>query len=150
MTLKERQKQSDYIIPEPPLASLLEEPGTKYNLEERLIRFSLIIIEISESLPDTKTGNHFGSQILRSGTSPAFNYGEAQAAESRADFIHKIKICAKELKETRVGLKIILQKPLIQNQTITDRALKECNELIAIFTKSIETAKKNNSKQSKR
>ena len=69
-------------------------------------------------------------------------YGEAQAAESRADFIHKMKILLKELRETRISLRIINEKPIVKNLKV-EAALKECNELIGIFTKSIETAKKN-------
>ncbi|MBS4029275.1 MAG: four helix bundle protein [Ignavibacteriales bacterium] len=115
-----------------------------YDLEERLIQFALGIISLVEKLPDNKIGNHIGGQILRSGTSPALNYGEAQAAESKTDFIHKMKICLKELRETRVSLKIIIRKPLVNNITEAETLLKECSELISIFAKSIDTAKKNN------
>ena len=76
----------------------------KYDLEDRLIEFSLLIIDIVEKLPNTRAGNHIGGQLIRCGTSPAFNYGEAQVAESRDDFIHKMKICLKELKETLIAL----------------------------------------------
>lgn len=112
-------------------------------LEERLIQFSLSIIEIVEQLPKTKVGNYIGGQIVRSGLSPSFNYGEAQVAESRTDFIHKMKIALKELKETLVTLKIVQRKPLISNSKMIDALIKECGELISIFVKSIETAKKN-------
>lgn len=115
----------------------------KYDLEDRLIEFSLLIIEIVELLPDNKVGNHIGGQLLRSGSSPAFNYGEAQSAESRSDFIHKMSVCLKELRESRIALKIILRKPLLNQTEKVERALKECNELIAICVKSISTAKKN-------
>ena len=94
-------------------------------------------------LPSDKIGNHIGGQLLRSGTSPALNYGEAQSAESKNDFIHKMKVCLKELKETRVALKIIIRKPLIKENKILDKGLNENEELIAIFGKSIETAKRN-------
>ena len=115
----------------------------KYDLEERLIQFALGIISLVEKLPDNKTGNHIGGQILRSGTSPALNYGEAQAAESKSDFIHKMKICLKELRETRVSLKIIIRKPLVKNDTDAETLLSECSELISIFAASINTAQKN-------
>ena len=72
----------------------------KFDLEERLIDFAVRIIRTAESLPKTRAGNHISGQIIRCGTSPASNYGEAQSAESRADFIHKIRICLKELRET--------------------------------------------------
>ena len=73
----------------------------KSDLEERLISLAVLIIEIVESMPNTKAANHLGGQLLRSGTSPALNYGEAQSGESRNDFIHKIKIAAKEAEETK-------------------------------------------------
>ena len=70
----------------------------KHDLEERLINFSVLIIEIIEAMPDTKAANHLAGQLLRSGTSPALNYGEAQSGESRRDFIHKIKNSLKRIK----------------------------------------------------
>jgi four helix bundle protein len=118
----------------------------KYDLEERLIEFSLLILDIVEKLPDTKSGNHFAGQLLRSGTSPALNYGEAQVAESRNDFIHKMKICLKELKELYIALQIIKRKPLITEYPNLDLCISECKELIAIFLKSIETANLNSKK----
>jgi four helix bundle protein len=121
----------------------VSEDNKKYDLEERLIRFSLQIIDIVEMLPNTRTGNHIAGQTLRSGTSPAFNYGEAQVAESRDDFIHKMKICLKELKETHVALQIIRRKPLVKDLIKADNAIAECKELISIFVRSVETAKKN-------
>ncbi len=75
-------------------------------LEERLIDFAVIIVSVVEALPNSKAGNHIANQLIRSGTSPAPNYGEAQSAESRKDFIHKMKISLKELRETMVWLKI--------------------------------------------
>jgi len=85
----------------------MSEGNEKYDLEERLIQFALLIIDIVEMLPNTRAGNHIAGQLICSGTSPAFNYGEAQVAESRDDFIHKMKICLKELKETHIAVQII-------------------------------------------
>lgn len=116
----------------------------KYDLEDRLIDFAIRISEIVESLSNTKLGNHIGGQLIRCGTLPALNNGEAQSAESKNDFIHKLKVILKELRETRICLKIIIRKPLLKPERIND-ILKENNELIAIFLKSIETAKKRNS-----
>ena len=115
----------------------------QFDLEERLIQFALLMIATVELLPSTKIGGHIGGQLLRSGTSPAFNYGEAQVAESRDDFIHKMKICLKELKETHVALQIVKRKPLVSDQNKMDKTIAECKELISIFVKSIETARKN-------
>jgi four helix bundle protein len=117
--------------------------NTKYDLEERLIDFAVIITDIVEALPNTRLGNYIAGQLVRSGLSPALNYGEAQSAESRNDFIHKMKIILKELRESMISLKIVERKE-IYNIEKTIAAKSECNQLIAIFVKSIETAKKNN------
>ncbi len=114
----------------------------KFDLQDRFVEYAVNIIKLSETLPNTKTGNHVRSQILRSGTSPAPNYGEAQSAESKADFIHKLKISLKELRETEVWLKIIHKSGLINLETVKP-ILKETDELISILFASIETAKKN-------
>lgn len=114
----------------------------KYDLEDRLIKFAIVILEVCELLPNSKAANNLEYQLSKSGTAPALLYGEVQAAESRNDFIHKMRILLKELRETRICLRIINEKPVIRNPGV-DLALKECNELIGIFTKSLETAKKN-------
>ena len=116
------------------------------DLEDRLVEFAVRIIAVVEALPDTKAGRHVAGQLVRSGTSPAPNYGEAQAAESRNDFIHKMKVCLKELRETLIWLKIIKRKPLAVPDRL-DALLTECDELIAIFVKSISTAQKNKARE---
>jgi len=115
----------------------------KFDLEERLIDFAVLIINVTDNLTNTKAGNHLQGQLIRSGTSPALNYGEAQSGESRKDFIHKIKIVLKELRETLVGLKIIYKAKLYKDDKNLQFAMKENNELISIFVKSVETAQKN-------
>lgn len=112
----------------------------KYNLEERLIDFVLLMDEITDSLPATRLSNHLASQIVRSSTSPALNYGEAQSAESQKDFIHKMQVILKELRETKICLKIIIRKLYIDTQN-TKPVLIENEELIAIFAQSVKTAK---------
>jgi four helix bundle protein len=99
--------------------------------------------EIVELLPKSRTGNYIAGQLIRSCHSPAFNYGEVQAAESRSDFIHKMKIVLKELKECRIAIKIIRQKCLIKLSEKLNAASKETEELIAIIAAGIETAKRN-------
>ena len=116
---------------------------SKYDLQERLIDFSIAIILLVESMANTKAANHIGGQVLRLGTSPAFNYGEAQSAESRKDFIHKMKVCLKELRETQVGLKMTYRLKIANSEQEVEQSLKECSELVAIFVKSIETAERN-------
>ncbi len=115
----------------------------KRDLEERLISLSVIIIEIVESMPNTRAANHLGGQLLRSGTSPALNYGEAQSGESRNDFIHKIKIVLKDLRETLICLKIIYRTGLYTSEEKLKTGLKETDELVAIFVKSTKTAMDN-------
>ncbi len=118
-----------------------------FDLEDRLINFAVRIIRIAESLPKTKTGKHISGQILRSGTSPAPNYGEAQSAESRSDFVHKMKISLKELRETKVWLQIIIKAELIKPVTTVSPLLDETNQLISIFVTSVTTAKNNKTKK---
>jgi four helix bundle protein len=111
-------------------------------LEERLIDFAVTIVGVVESLPNSKAGNHIANQLIRSGTSPAPNYGEARSAESRKDFVHKMKISLKELRETMIWLKIIARKCLGHCSGIPE-AIAECDELIAIFVSSTRTADEN-------
>jgi four helix bundle protein len=114
----------------------------KYDLDERLINYSVLILDIVDVLPDNKGASHLANQIVRSGTAPALMYGEAQSAESRRDFIHKMKLALKELRETYNCLKIISRKNYASNEKTTV-AINESNELISIFVRSIATATKN-------
>jgi four helix bundle protein len=120
-----------------------EKGSKKFDLLDRLIQYSVRIINVSEQLPNTISGKHIALQILRSGTSVAANYGEAQSAESRADFIHKLKVSLKELRETEVWLRIIEKAELMESTSKLASLLKETNELISILFKSIDTARKN-------
>ena len=119
---------------------LVKEGG--YDLEDRLIDYAVRIIRLTEALPNTKAGTHVAGQILRSGTSPAPNYGEAQSAESAADFIHKLKIALKELRETLIWLKIISRASMIKSTASLAPLLQETDELIAILYASVKTAGK--------
>jgi len=112
----------------------------KYDLETRLIDFAVQIIGLPVSLPNSRTGSHLANQLVRSGTSPALNYGEAQSAESRKDFIHKMKVVLKELRETSISLRIINRAGLVESIPSPAGVLDECCELIAIFAKSLQTA----------
>ncbi|MDH3322703.1 MAG: four helix bundle protein [Flavobacteriaceae bacterium] len=115
----------------------------KFDLEERLVDFSVLIIDIVNEMPNSKAGNHLSGQLVRSGTSVALNYGEAQSGESRRDFVHKMKIVLKELRETFICLKIIHRTNLFKTESKILNAKNENNELISIFVKSIETAQNN-------
>jgi len=109
-------------------------------LEERLIDFAVRVINLSASLPKTAAGKHIAGQILRSGTSPAPNYGEARGAESHADFIHKLRIVLKELNETSIWLRIIERSELLRKELIKD-IVAENKELCRIFATSLRTAR---------
>lgn len=108
-----------------------------------MVDYTCRMIEVVEALPNTRSGNYIAGQLVRSCHSPTFNYGEAQAAESNKDFIHKIGVVLKELKECRTALKVIIKKEMIQPVSKLQPVYKETEELVAIMAKSISTAKKN-------
>ena len=124
-----------------------DDRGRKFDLEERLLEFASAVIDLSEKLPPSRAGNHVAGQILRSGTSPYSNHGEAESAESRDDFIHKLKICLKELRETRRWARLIERKHWARDDTTLNFVLSESEELIRIFMSSIRTAQLNAWKQ---
>jgi four helix bundle protein len=114
------------------------------DLEDRLIDFSVAVIAAVEALPNAKAPNHIASQLVRSGTSPAPNYAEARSAESRRDFVHKMKVALKELRETLVWLKVIDRKGYCETGMM-ETTMNENDELISIFVSSIKTARDNDS-----
>ena len=109
-------------------------------LESRLIAFAVRVIKLTGHLPDSPAGKHLARQILRSGTSPAPNYGESRSAESAADFVHKLSIVLKELNETMIWLKLIIGSGLMKPSTIED-ILDENEQLARIISASIKTAR---------
>ena len=109
-------------------------------LEERLIDFAVRIVKLAAILPRTAAGRHIAGQIMRSGTSPAPNYGEARGGESPADFIHKVRIVRKELNETSIWLRIIERSQILKSELLTD-IISENSELCKIFTASLKTAR---------
>ena len=113
------------------------------DIQERLIDFAVLIIDISAKLPKTSAGKHIADQIMRSGTSPAPNYAEARSAESAKDFIHKLKVALKELNETKVWLQIIKRSSIVQDEENVE-LYKECDELCRIINASVKTAIKRN------
>ena len=115
----------------------------EFDLEDRLLDYSAEIIRVTERLPSTRAGNHVAGQLLSSGTSPFPHHGEAQSAESRRDFIHKMKVCLKELREAKRWLRLIHRVPLLKPASRVDRLLDETEELVKIFAASIRTAERN-------
>ncbi len=119
----------------------MEKP--KYDLEDRLVKYTCRMTDVVEALPNSRAGNNIAGQLIKSCHAPTFNYGEVQAAESRNDFIHKLGIVLKELKECRTPLKFIIKKELIKPIEKLQGIFKESEELITIIAKSIGTAKSN-------
>jgi four helix bundle protein len=114
----------------------------RFNLEDRLLDFSARIIRLVDALPNTRAANPLAGQILRSGTSPYGNHGEVEAAESRKDFIHKLKVCLKELKETRRWLRLVKKSKMLPEKNMVP-ILAESEELVRIFFAGVQRAEKN-------
>jgi four helix bundle protein len=114
-----------------------------YDLEERLLEYAARIIRLTEQMNRSPAGLHVAQQVLRAGTAPLPNHGEAQAAESNRDFIHKLKISLKELRETHRWLRLIQRVPLVKKPDGVSPLLQETDELVRIFVSSIKTAQKN-------
>lgn len=112
------------------------------DIEDRLIRFAVSMMDLAEALPTTFAGRHIGNQLMRSGTSPAPNYAEARGCESMRDFIHKLGIVLKELNESRVWLRMIRLKSMVPCDR-SDPVFKECDELCRIVAVSRRTAERN-------
>ena len=125
-----------------PTSNVQGKRNLRFDLEERLLEFSARIIRLVDALPNTRAGNHVAGQLLRSGTSPYGNHGEVEAAESRKDFVHKLKVCLKELKETRRWLRLIERSQMLPEKSLAP-ILAESEELIRIFFTSIRTAEQN-------
>lgn len=117
--------------------------AANYDLEERLLEYAARIIRLAENVTRSPAGQHIALQVLRSGTAALPNHAEAQAAESPRDFVHKLKLCLKELRETQRWLKLIQRVPLVKKPALVDALLTETDELIRIFVTSIKTAQKN-------
>jgi four helix bundle protein len=115
----------------------------RYDLEDRLLDFAVSIVELTESFQNTRAGNHIAGQLLRCGTSLLSNHGEVEAAESRKDFLHKLRICLKELRETRRWLRLVNRLKKFDHLADLPACLSEVDELIRIFAASVRTAEKN-------
>jgi four helix bundle protein len=111
-------------------------------LQERLIAFAVRILPLANRLTGTFAGKHIADQLLRSGTSAAPNYAEARSAESKADFVHKLRIAIKELNETDVWLQVTQRSGLLKAELLADM-VAECGELKRILGASIHTARRN-------
>ena len=116
-------------------------------LENRLIKFSVLVIHLAGKLTKTFAGRHLAKQAIRSGTSIALNYGEALAGESRRDFTHKIKVVLKELRETFITLSIVKEAELCSSTNLVQQTLKENDELIAIFVTTVKTVEQGSRSQ---
>ena len=120
------------------------------DVEERLLLFGVRVLRLIDAMPETAAGKHVGKQVLRSGTSPAPNYAEARAAESDADFVHKLKIALKELNETHIWLRMMNLAELVKAGSLED-LIDENKQLCRILAATIRTTKERmeNERQSK-
>lgn len=114
---------------------------TPEDLEDRLINFAVRSGKVADALPENRLGQHIAGQIVRSGTSAAPNYAEGCAAESRKEFVHKLSIGLKELRETKTWLRIIRKADLLSARRLQD-IVDEADQLCAILSRSIHTAKR--------
>jgi four helix bundle protein len=138
-----RTPNVELILCEFPSSQYGRDKGPKFDLEDRLLEFAVQVVDFTESLPNTRAANHIAGQLLRSGTSPYGNHGEGESAESRKDFIHKLSICLKELRETRRWLRLAARLKTFQRPANLTKCLNESEELIRIFVASIRTAERN-------
>jgi four helix bundle protein len=121
------------------MAETKSESG-RFDLEERLLNFAVRVVRVARSIERSPEGRYVADQFLRAGTSPFGHHGEAEGAESRGDFVHKLRVCYKELREARRWLRLIRSVPLIKKPLLLDGLLTESEELIRIFSASIRTA----------
>jgi four helix bundle protein len=120
------------------------------NLENRLIAFSSLALAVCDQIKHTESGKHLRSQLIRSSTSVALNFGEARSSESPKDLHHKFSIILKELRESYINMKLLKTNSLCHDSVLLEKALNENNQLIAIFVKSIQTVRVKINKQIKR
>jgi four helix bundle protein len=143
-----REDDGVYALKDPTLNAQRPTPNAQrggkphFDLEDRLLEFSARIIRLVDALSNTRAANHVAGQLLRCGTSPYGNHGEVEAAESRKDFIHKLKVCLKELKETRRWLRLIAKSSMLPASQMAG-ILNETEELVRIFFSSVRTAEGN-------
>jgi four helix bundle protein len=130
----------EFRVSEEPQAGYGNKHRHRFDLDDRLLNFAVEIIELTEALPNTRAANHVAGQLLRNGTSPYGNHGEVEAAESLNDFIHKLKVCLKELRETRRWLRLVARLKHQEPLPNLPWCLKEADELIRTFKGSINTA----------
>ncbi|MCA9930402.1 MAG: four helix bundle protein [Anaerolineales bacterium] len=112
------------------------------DIESRLVDFAVRIVNLSDNMPNKRSANHIAGQLLRSGTAPAALYAEARGAESPKDFQHKLKVCFKELNESRVWLKIVIKSKMVKQEKLSG-LYQESDELCRIVNASIKTSRKN-------
>jgi four helix bundle protein len=128
-------------VNESPMSEYSGRRDRRYDLEDRFLDFAVDVVELTESLPNTRAGNHIAGQLLRCGTSPLSNHDEVEAAESRKDFLHKLRVCLKELRETKRWLRLVSRLKRLGEPAILPVCLNEIEELIRIFAASVRRQK---------
>ena len=142
-TSNAQQRAIALLLHEMPGAQYEAKRSRRYDLEDRLLEFAVRVIDFTEALPNTRAANHIAGQLLRSGTSPYGNHGEVESAESRKDFVHKLKVCLKELRETKRWLRLAGRLKTLPQLPNLAECVNEAEELIRIFVASIRTAERN-------
>ncbi|HSI10880.1 MAG TPA: four helix bundle protein [Chthoniobacter sp.] len=113
----------------------------RFDLEERMLAHATRMVALYDSLPSGSGAKQIGNQFICSGTSPYLHHGEVEAAESRDDFIHKLKVCLKELRETWGALRLLQRATQLSNSAEVESLIAETQELIRIFYQSVRTAR---------
>ena len=120
----------------------MDKVTSQNSMEERLIDFASKVTKIKSELKNCYESTHLYQQVFRSATSIPLNYGESRGGFTLKDFVHKISLCLKESRETHINLRIIKKVELIKNMELLDSLIDESNQLISIFTKTLDTTKK--------
>ena len=116
---------------------------SKHDLEDRLVQFAVMVLQLTDELPNTKIGSQLSSRLIKSSSTASLNYARAQSAESRKIFVRQLKIVLKFLRETQAKLNMIDDLHLLPESDLLAEALKEADELVAIFVTSVRTATQN-------
>jgi four helix bundle protein len=132
-----------FRVNESPTSDYSRSRDRRYDLEDRLLDFAVDVVELTESVPNTRAGNHIAGQLLRCGPSPLSNHGEVEAAKSRRGFLHKLRVCLKELRETKRWLRLVSRLKRLGEPASLPACLNEIEELIRIFAASVKTAERN-------
>lgn len=138
------------VYPQGTMSESYDKKLLRESLDERLLEYAAGCIRAAESLPSSVAGRHVAGQLIRCGTAPMAHHGEAQGGESTDDFIHKMSIALKELRESERWIRLIIRVPLIKDHVTLSPLIAESDELQRIFYSSIETARRRSNRRASR